>query len=151
MCRDSLRLSFPLILERLLNHCVSPFYINNGKRRRIQPPDEDESVVVFTQPPRDEFFSLLNGGRGGRRVPLTPLENDSIRKIIQEHPDSCLEKRPFGWIPEGTNDKCHFPLSWLCSRQATSDVIQLAYNAHPPAIYDEEQDGRSPLHYACAR
>jgi hypothetical protein len=52
----------------------------DGKRRRIdiQPPDDDESVVILhPQPPRDELCSILNGGEPN--VPLTPLENDSIR------------------------------------------------------------------------
>jgi hypothetical protein len=78
-CRNSLRLlSFALIPERLLNDCFSPFYVKN----------------VFAQPPRDQLFSFLNGKRD---VPLTPLENDSIRKIIQEHPETCREKYPFEW------------------------------------------------------
>jgi hypothetical protein len=79
------------------------FYIKNGKRRRIQPPDEDESVVVFTQPPRDELFSLLNGNGGDEDVPLTPSENDSIRKLIQEHPETCREKYPFKLSSPGNN------------------------------------------------
>jgi hypothetical protein len=111
----------------ILNDCVSPsfFYIKNGKRRRIQTPDEDESVVVFTQPPRDELFSLLNDGSSDHDdlVPLTRLENDSIRKIIQEHPETCREKYPFEWDSRAYDA---FPLSWLCLRQATSDVIELA-------------------------
>jgi hypothetical protein len=145
--RNSLCLSFALILEsRLLNDCVSPFYINNANRRHIQPPDEDESVFVFTQTHR-ELFSLLNGGiLNGVLVPLTRLENDSIRKVIQEHPDTCHEKRLFMWRTEAYET---FPLSRLCLRQATSDVIELAYNAHPPAIHDKDRDGWSPLHYAC--
>jgi hypothetical protein len=104
----------------------------------MQPADEDESVVVFTQPPRDEICRLLNGDP---MVPLTPLENDSIRQVIQEHPDTCREKYPFEWysavdynVPKVA---INFPLSWLCLRQATSDKIELAYNAHPS------------LHYAC--
>jgi ankyrin repeat protein len=143
ICRDCLRLSFALIVERLLNDCVSPsfFYIDNGKRRRIQPPDQNESVVVFTQPPRDELFSILNSDYN---VPLTPLENNSIRKLIQEHPETCREKYPFDWYSEAYET---FPLSRLCLRQATTDVIELAYNAHRPAIHDE--DGWLPLQYAC--
>jgi ankyrin repeat protein len=46
----------------------------------------------------------------------------------------------------------NFPLSWLCVRQATSDVIELAFNAHPPAMHEEGRDGRGdpPLHFACS-
>jgi hypothetical protein len=85
------------ITQRL---CLSFFfYIKDRKRRRIQPPDENESVVVFAQPPRDELFSLLNDGSSDHDdlVPLTTLENDSIRKLIQEHPETCREKYPFEW------------------------------------------------------
>jgi ankyrin repeat protein len=100
---------------------------------------------VFTQPPRDQLFSFLNGKRD---VPLTPLENDSIRKIIQEHPETCRETYPFESYP-GVDSTV--PLSRLCLRLATSDVIELAYNAHPPAIHDEDRHGWLPLHYACGR
>jgi ankyrin repeat protein len=110
----------------------------------------DESVVVFTQPPRDKLFRLLNGDP---MVPLTSLENDSIRQVIQQYPDTCHLPYPFEWDFEVDDNvpkvDDNFPLSWLCLRQATSDVIILAYNAHPPAIHDEDRDGWSPLHYAC--
>jgi hypothetical protein len=46
-------------------------YIKNEKHRRSQSPDENKSVVVFTQPPRDELFSLL-GKTDGRKESVCP-------------------------------------------------------------------------------
>jgi hypothetical protein len=118
----------------LLKYCVSSLPSFTSKMENavlFSPPDEDESVVVFTQPPRDELFRLLSGDP---MVPLTSLENDSIRQLIQEHPDTCREKYPFEWY---SDVDYNFLLSWLCLRQATRDVIELAYNAHPPAIHEE--------------
>jgi hypothetical protein len=138
----------PLVRSRSTQQLPFSFlYIKNDKRRRIQPPDENESVVVFTQSPRDELFYHLSGDPN---VPLTPLENDSIRKVIQEHQETCREKYPFEFGSGVSSVDYNFPLSWLCFRQATSDVVELAYNAHPLAIYPVGLATRwLPLHYAC--
>jgi hypothetical protein len=105
--------------------CLSFFNFKNEKRRRIQSPG-------------DELFRILNNGGNEHNVPLTPLENHSIRKIIQEHPETCREKY------------YALPFTWLCLRHATIDVIELAYNTHPQAIHEaEEESGWSPLHSAC--